>query len=319
MQIYTSNDRPLFRRDTTSKKIKFFLSSVVLLSILGFFVHYFGTPPPVSPLSSTYMPESISTVKAATTKVKNPEELKLKILNALDDSIPQYSLVVDDFLSPLKIEMGDSGLYVGASIHKVAILIAIYNQIQEGKLDLDQKVTYTESDRQDYGTGTLRYQNSGVQYTVEDLLAIMMKHSDNTAAYILARKVMNMRDIQTIINNYGLTQTTMEDNMTNNKDMNLLFRKLFTGQLLNSELTRNALSLLHDSDFEDRLPAQLPNNARIYHKIGTATAGLHDVGVVVTPHTMYYIGIFTRGVSDEDRAAKDIATISRVVYDFMEE
>ncbi|MCX8008804.1 MAG: class A beta-lactamase-related serine hydrolase [Patescibacteria group bacterium] len=319
MHIYASYRKPVYRQ---SQK-KLFLIVCFITGIFCFFLIiglFFRSNQIISPLSASTNIEikSQRDIKP-NKKSKNPNELKIKIMEAMDESIPEYSIRIEDFVSSFELSMGNSSSYIGASIHKLPIMVAVYKAIQEGKLRLDQKVLFKEEHRQDYGTGTLRYQQSGKEYTIKDLLTFMIKKSDNTAAYILAHTVLNMRDIQTTINSYGLTETYMTENTTTNKDIALLLRKLFSGNLLNSILTRDALELLYHTDFEDRLPALLPNTARVYHKVGTTIAGLHDVGVVVSPRSIYYIGIFTRGVSDEERATKAIARISRVVFDFMEE
>ncbi len=318
MRIYSYKKQPLRRYYSLRKYISVFsiIGSITLFFIL---VNIFQSNTVISPVpvSAQYIQSLPKTNK--TKPMKNPNELKQQILNELNSSIPEYSLLVEDFLSPFRLEMGSASSYIGASVHKLAIMVAIYHAVEKEEITLDQLVLFTETSRQDYGTGTLRYQPSGKTYTVQELLEFMIKKSDNTAAYLLTHDVLTMRDIQATINAFGLTETSMSENTTTNADMAILLRKLFAGQLFNASLTRNAISLLINSDFEDRLPALLPNNARVYHKIGTTIAGLHDVGVVITENSIYYIGIFTRGVSDEDRATKTIAKISRAVYDFMKE
>jgi len=316
MQIYAAYGKRWYTPLLRKKTIGVISSIFILLVIISLGASQ--SPPPISPLASamqpaTQAPRSIT----ISNKPKNPQELKLLIQDALDDSIPEYSIVVDDFLSSFTVSVGETSLFTGASVHKIPILTAVYLEAQNNNLDLDKEIVFQEADRQDYGTGVMRYKASGTRYTVRELGSLMIKQSDNTAATILANRVLTMRNIQTTINSLGLTETNMNDNMTSNKDMSLLFNKLFTGKILNGVLTREFIDLLHDSDFEDRIPALLPNTARVYHKIGTAIGGLHDVGVVITPTSMYYIGIFTRGVSDEERATRAIARASRAVYDYM--
>jgi len=319
MQIYAAYDRPFYEKRSSLKVLFSFGAVILSITTIIVLVYFLRSPKPISPVSTFATGPTAPLITKSPTKSKNPGELKLKIMDSLDDSIPEYSVRIEDFLHPFQLVMGDSSLYAGASVHKLAIMTAIYTAVEKKILQLDQKIVFKEASRQDYGTGVLRYENSGKQYTIKQLLEIMIQKSDNTAAYILAHDVLNMRDIQTTINGYGLKETSMTDNMTSNKDMALLMQKLFTGKLFNATLTRDAINMMYGSDFEDRIPALLPNSARVYHKIGTAIAGLHDVGVVVTPHSMYYIGIFTRGVSDEERATQAIARVSRAVYDFMEE
>jgi beta-lactamase class A len=249
---------------------------------------------------------------------KDPVKFQTIIENTVDNSIPQYSIIVDDFLTTFHQEAGDQIQYTGASVQKIPILVALYEQIQKKKIMKDTTISLAEDDRQDYGTGSIRYDRAGSTYTIGDLAERMIKDSDNTASYILARKVMNMNDIQASVNGWGLGDTDMENNFTTNANMNVLFRKLFTGRILNATNTREVIDILENSNFEDRIPALLPRTTHVYHKEGTAIGSLHDVGVVIGDKSFYYIGIFTSTVSDEDRAVNAIKRISKAVYTFMQ-
>lgn len=317
MQIHTAYYKRRYNRTLLPQLIPV----IILVAMIGgiiFFVHKVTQKPTISPIAQAQeisSPEQI----VPTPKVKDPQELKRRIVDALDDSIPQYSIVVDDFLHPIKIELGDQIIFEGASIHKIPILVAIAKEIQDGNLTWEETITFAEKDRQDYGTGSMRYQKSGGKYSIKELSQLMMEESDNTAAYILARRVLTFEKIQSHLENWGIMETSMIDNTTTNANMNFLFRQLFLGRILSAQSTREVIDYLDDSVYEDRLPALLPKEAKVYHKIGTAIAGLHDVGIVVTDDSMYYIGFFSKGVSDEERATKAIARVSKAVYDFMEE
>jgi hypothetical protein len=55
----------------------------------------------------------------------------------------------------------------------------------------------------------------------------------------------------------------------------------------------------------------------VYHKIGTGIGGVHDAGVVESANAKYYIGVFTSDITDEERAAEEVATVSKAVYELM--
>lgn len=300
-----------------------FLSSVVpyivLLAIgavLGFLVVKATQSHFATPLPDGYITPSI---ELKPLKEKRKDELERIIESQINESIPGYSIIVEDYQRPLRLELGDQIVYSGASIHKIPILLSLIKEISEKRLNWDKEIMFEESDRQDYGTGSIRYQPAGKTYTIQELATLMMEKSDNTAAYILGRRVLNFDLIQKNLEAWGVTNTSMEENTTTNTDISLLLKKLFSGTLLSSQATSEAIQLLDDSDFEDRLPALLPPHAKIYHKVGTAIAQLHDIGVVATDNSLYYIGVFTKGVSDEEEATKTISRISKAVYDFMEE
>ncbi|HLC95669.1 MAG TPA: serine hydrolase, partial [Patescibacteria group bacterium] len=188
---------------------------------------------------------------------------------------------------------------------------------QKGEVNLDGTITLQKDDIQDYGTGSIRYDTPGTVYSIKTLARLMMQKSDNTAAYIIANHILSVDTIQSLINTWGLTQTDIINNKTSNNDMAILLEKIFHEKITNTALTQEMLSLLKDSDFEDRLPKLLPKGTNIYHKIGTEIGAVHDVGIIVSPKKSYYIGIFTSDITDEEQAADLEAKVSKAVYDFL--
>jgi beta-lactamase class A len=109
----------------------------------------------------------------------------------------------------------------------------------------------------------------------------------------------------------------MVNNKTSNKDMGIIMEKIYHEKLANRGLTQEMLSFLKNSDFEDRIPALLPKDVTVYHKIGNGIGFVHDVGIVEGAKTKYYIGILTSDITKEVEATKTAALISKIVYDFM--
>jgi beta-lactamase class A len=250
-------------------------------------------------------------------KKKRPEDLKKAITGMVGTTWANYSVYVVDFDSDFAMGINETSLHTAASINKLPILAATYYLVQKGTVDLDRVITMQQDDIQDYGTGTMRYDEPGTTYSVKTLVNLMMQKSDNTAAYILGNHIDGMDTIQSLVTAWGMTQTDMEGNKTSNADMARLMRKIVEEKIANHALTLDMFSTMKDSDYEDRLPALLPKDVAVYHKIGTGTGAIHDVGVVIGPKTRYYIGVFASDVHDEAASVKLIAQISRSVYDFM--
>ncbi|MFP4183006.1 MAG: serine hydrolase [Halorhodospira sp.] len=73
-----------------------------------------------------------------------------------------------------------------ASTTKIPVAIAVLQRVQEGTLSLDQQLTLEESDFVD-GSGELLYAEPGTRYSLEELLAQSIRHSDSTATDMLIR------------------------------------------------------------------------------------------------------------------------------------
>ncbi len=249
---------------------------------------------------------------------KNPADLKAKIQETIAGEWSNYSVYVVDFKSSFAMGINETVIYDGASVNKIPILAALYDYVQKGKVNLSETITPQPNDIQDYGTGSIRYDPPGTAYSIQTLARLMMQKSDNTAAYVLANHVVELSNIQSHVEGWGMAQTDMIDNKTSNKDIALLIKKIYDGQIADRARTAEMLAFLKDSDFENRLPPLLPEDAVVYHKIGTIEGGVHDAGIVVRGDTVYYIGIFTSDVTKVESAEKLIAKVSRVVFDYMD-
>ncbi|MBI5619356.1 serine hydrolase [Candidatus Gottesmanbacteria bacterium] len=273
------------------------------------------TPAVISPLAEE--PQPAFSFPKFFFRNKDPDELRKKIQTVIGNSWKNYSVYVKDYTSNFVMGINEPIIFTAASVNKIPILASLYYGVQNGEINLDQSVTLQESDIQDYGTGTIRYDPPGTVYSVKTLARLMMQQSDNTAAYILANYVIGLDTIQTLITKWGLTQTDMANNKTSNKDTELLLSKIVQGKVANSAYTQEMLAFLKDSDFEDRLPALLPKDATVYHKTGNGAGVVHDAGIVRAGRTNYYIGILAGDVTDEEGAAKMIANISKLVFDYL--
>jgi beta-lactamase class A len=214
--------------------------------------------------------------------------------------------------------INESSIFDGASVNKIPILVTLYHEADKGNINFSDTITIQSRDIQDYGTGSIRYDKPGTVYSIKTLARLMIQQSDNTAAYVLANYTLGLPKIQSYIESLGTTQTDMEENTTSNKDIALLFSKMFKGEIAKPALTQEMIGFLKDTDFEDRLPAKLPEEAVVYHKIGTGIGGVHDAGVVEAGSMKYYIGVFTSNITDEERAAEEVSLVSKLVYEFMQ-
>ena len=256
-------------------------------------------------------------VLAIFSRKKNPNDLEKKIRDIIDDKVKDYSVVVEDYTSPFLMNLSETETFIGASLNKVPILAALYYSAQNGNVNLDQVITVQPEDIQDYGTGSIRYDGAGSTYSVKTLARLMIKQSDNTAAYILANQIIGFDKLQALVRQWGLTQTDMANNKTSNKDMAILFRKIYEEKIVNHAFTQEMLSFMKDTDFETRLPGSLPKEVSVYHKVGTEVGNIHDVGIVTNGKHTYYIGVLTNDITDDAATDQLIAKVSKTAYDYL--
>ena len=74
------------------------------------------------------------------------------------------------------------------SVIKVAIMVRAFQLAEQGKLNLDERITLTRELQRD-GSGLLQFSDPGLAPTIRDLIQHMVITSDNTATDLLATKV----------------------------------------------------------------------------------------------------------------------------------
>ncbi len=293
----------------------FFVFFLVTATAAAVFFTERKNNPTVSPIADA----AYGKILGIFTVRKDPADLKKKVINAVGDAWRNYSVYVVDLNSTFTMGINEREVFTGASINKLPILAVLYDEVQKGAVNFDQIVTLQDNDIQDYGTGSIRYDPPGTTYSVKTLARLMIQKSDNTAAFLLNNYVLSPETVQKTITGWGLTQTDMTANKTSNADVAVLLTKMFRGNITNPSATAEMLGFLKDTDFENRLPAKLPKDATIYHKIGNGDTGeIHDVGIVTRGNTKYYVGILTTNVSDVDAAEKLEADVSKLIFDFMQ-
>ena len=247
----------------------------------------------------------------------NPKEVDLKkdVEKIIKDKKGFYSIYYKDLNSGNYFAIDEKQIQTGVSVNKLPIIAALYYLDKQGKLSLDDKITIQKDDVQDYGTGSIRYQEMPQTYSLRNLAKLALKQSDNTAAHVIELKI-GEENVQKLADSWGLRQTNMVNNKTTVYDMSLLFEKIYKNGITDQARTNEMLGFMTKTDFEDRLTARLPSNVKIYHKTGDGEGSVHDIGIIQTEKGAYILGVMTSDIGEAEEETKNtIAEISKKVFD----
>jgi beta-lactamase class A len=187
------------------------------------------------------------------------------------------------------------------------------------------------------GVSTMAYFDANPGASLEDgpgnharsydqLLQAMLIPSEEEATTMLLEWLEGQEGfhVQELVESWGLVHTGIGKLMSTPADLGLLWKRLYVGELLSTELTRKLLDILRTPSAGDelRIGAGLPEQARpgLAHKNGTSfESGLGvvaDAGVVEAGGTAYVIVVVGNQVKleDYDQAMNIIALISRTAY-----
>lgn len=231
---------------------------------------------------------------------------------------PWFGIHEDEFFTP-------------ASLFKVPLMMAVLKtaaakpDLLEAWVETDAELPVPKNDLDD----TQRVV-PGRRYTVEELLRLMIVHSDNAAAVLLERYVNAhagaRHPYDAVFDEMGIRVAQADDKISalTVKSYASFFRYLYNASYLGKEMSDRALALLAHSEFRDGIVAGVPSDIRVSHKFGIVniqgqdTKQFHDCGIVYHPRRPYLLCIMTRS-TDISRAAEAIRYVSRRIYEDVEQ
>jgi beta-lactamase class A len=256
--------------------------------------------------------------------------LKNKLLE-IEKKYPQKTYLYFLYLNNgAWIGINERSEFTAASTIKVPLAMATFKAVEEGKLNIDDKYGLNEIDL-DSNFGDLFKNNPGTEYTVEELIKIMLEQSDNTAAIAIQSILMNIGiddPYSEIYYNFGwfngedvlpAGEIGMPDYFNiSTKALSNMLLALYNSSYLNIENSNKILTYLANSPFNEKIAAGLPKNILVAHKIGiSAEVGtFSDCGIVYAPSRNYILCLGSNG-GNEKIANQFMSEISAAVYDFV--
>ena len=270
------------------------------------------------------------------------QNLKKEILQITKGKNATVSVSVLDFENNKSVHIKGNKKLPMLSVFKFHIGLAVLNEVDQGKLNLDQKILIKKSDLLENTWSPIRerFPEGNIEMPLGLLIKYTVAESDNNGCDILLRLIGGTETVQKFINSKGVRNFTIK---VNEEQMHQGFEFMY----LNTTTANSANQLLKDfrdkkivsktsTDFlmttmletstgKNKIVAQLPESVPVAHKTGSSgknekglTAAENDIGIVTLPGgKSYALSIF---VSDSMESAetntKMIADISKIVFDY---
>ena len=270
------------------------------------------------------------------------QNLKKEILQITKDKNATVAVSVLDFGNDKTVHINGNKKLPMLSVFKFHIGLAVLNEVDQGKLNLDQKILIKKSDLLENTWSPIRerFPEGDIEMPLGLLIKYTVAESDNNGCDILLRLIGGTETVQKFINSKGIRNFTIK---VNEEQMHQGFEFMY----LNTTTANSANQLLKDfrdkkivsktsTDFlmttmletstgKNKIVAQLPESVPVAHKTGSSgknekglTIAENDIGIVTLPGgKSYALSIF---VSDSMESAetntKMIADISKIVFDY---
>ena len=219
---------------------------------------------------------------------------------------------------------------------KVPVMIGVWKRFQKGRLDLDSTIEIQNSFRSivdgsqysiEEDTDDAIYERLGGFMTISELVYQMITVSSNLATNLLI-DFLGAESIQATVDSLnapgmrvlrGVEDLKAFDlglsNSTTARALATLMEAISQGRAVDETSDSRMVDVLLDQEFNEMIPAGLPEDTRVAHKTGQITRIHHDAAIIYPPNApAYVLIILIEGLDDEKDSAALGASISRTVH-----
>lgn len=254
-------------------------------------------------------PDGLEDTSVGTTNSKEGlADLKSTLENMLQSYSGTWSVYVKDIENNEYLSINNTQIF-SASLIKLYCGAAVFDLMDKGIME--------ETDR------------------IHSLMVQMLSISDNDAFNLMVAECSGVNSqvagrpiIQSYIDAEGYKDTTITSmllptkyrspsspgrNYTTVEDCGRLLEKIYKGQCVNPEVSRQFLNLLLNQSHINKIPAGLPEGTKCANKTGDTDDFQHDAAIVYSPGGDYIITIMSTNCG---AAITNCRNISNVVYEY---
>jgi len=253
------------------------------------------------------------------------------------------AVALHDIESGTELHFDADRWFHGASTIKVAILLAVYGEIDSGRLVPQSRLHVRNRFLSAYDGSPFRvladrdadsevHAAIGKTMRVNELALHMIATSSNLATNLLL-DVVGLETMQQALEGLGVAgvdvRRGVEDERAFEHHLNnrvtaaglaALLRAIADGRAFSPAISRQMVDVLHEQEFKNGIPARLPKRVRVAHKTGEISTVAHDAGIVYPPdRAPYVLVVLTEWDPDDSGRSATIADVSRTIYEFLHE
>ncbi len=270
------------------------------------------------------------------------QSLKMQIESIIKAKNATVAVSVLDFENNKSLDINGDKKLPMLSVFKFHIALAVLNLVDQGELNLNQKIFIKKTDLHENTWSPIRekYPAGNIEMSLSELLKYSVAQSDNNGTDLLLKLIGGPGEVQNFINNTGISDFRIKAdeekmhqgyefmywNWTTTNASNQLLKKFFEGKLVSKKSTDFLMqTMLETSTGANKLVALLPKGTPVAHKTGSSgkdkkglTIAENDIGIVTLPSGKHYaVSAFVSDSMESDETnTKMIAEISKLIFDY---
>lgn len=270
------------------------------------------------------------------------QNLKKEILDITKDKNATVAVSINSFEDQFNLNIHGEKKLPMLSVFKFHIALAVLNQVDEGKLSLNQNIFIKKSELLENTWSPIRekYPDGNIEMPLSELIKYTVAQSDNNGCDILLRLIGGTDTVQKFFNNQGIKNVqiianeeemhqsykAMYANFTTTNSANDLLKKFYNDQIVSKNSTVFLMKIMIETTTgTNKIVAQLPKGTQVAHKTGSSgkndnglTIAENDIAIITLPSGKHYaISVFVSdSMESEATNTKMIADISKLVFDY---
>ena len=270
------------------------------------------------------------------------QSLKKEINQIIKGKNATVAVSINSFEGNFNLNINGNKKLPMLSVFKFHIALAVLHEVDEGKLNLDQKIFIKKSELLDNTWSPIRkkFPEGNIEISLGELIKYTVAQSDNNGCDILLRLIGGTETVQKFIHSKGIKDfqikadeekmhqgyESMYLNWTTTNASNLLLKKFYEGKIISKTFTDFLIqTMLETNTGANKIVAQLPAGTWVAHKTGSSgkdqkgmTIAENDIGIIALSNGKKYAlsVLISDSMESEQVNTKMIADISKIVFDY---
>lgn len=245
----------------------------------------------------------------------------------LESRIGEYAFFFEDLKSGFVYGYNENVSMTAAGCMKLPIAISLIKAVEDKKVDFMDRIKIESSDKV-YGTGIIHEFNER-DYTVFELLVIMLIQSDNTAANKII-DIVGMEKINEDILTMGLkntklnrktaderTQSSEIENITSAYDLSRMWKHLYKGTFLSEEHGQMLIDILRRQQIKNKLALYIPDDLKveISSKTGDKKGVENDTALIQLSKGTFVFTVLSQQIPNSVYGTVTLAKSGKMMWD----
>lgn len=250
-----------------------------------------------------------------------------EIKKYLESRVGKYSFFFEDLKSGYVYGYNENVSMTAAGCMKLPIAVSLIKEVENKKVDFMDKIKIQASDKV-YGTGIIHEFNER-EYTVFELMVIMLIQSDNTAANKII-DIVGMEQINEDIIAMGLKNTRLNrktndertnitdiENITTAYDLSKIWKHLSNGTFLSKDNGQMLIDILRRQQIKNKLALYIPDDLKIEisSKTGDKKGVENDTAYLELPKGKFVFTVLSQDIPNSVYGTVSLAKSGKMMWD----